>query len=59
MHKYPKEYDYHRVPAPWMQIEILKVLGKLGNNDPRASGKIYDIVEKTLRKSTYFRNFNH
>lgn len=42
-----------------MQIEILKVLGKLGNNDPRASGKIYDIVEKTLRKSTYFRNFNH
>jgi AP-4 complex subunit epsilon-1 len=20
MHKYPKEYEYHRVPAPWMQV---------------------------------------
>ena len=22
-HKLPKEYDYHKVPAPWTQIEIL------------------------------------
>lgn len=55
LHKYPKEYDYHRVGAPWMQIEILKVLAMLGRNDPRISNKIYDVVEKTLRKSTYSR----
>lgn len=25
-HKYPKEYDYHRIPAPWAQVEILKMM---------------------------------
>lgn len=25
-HKYPKEYDYHRIPAPWAQIDLLKML---------------------------------
>lgn len=25
-HKYPKEYDYHRIPAPWMQISLLQML---------------------------------
>ena len=25
-HKYPKEYDYHRIPAPWMQISLLEML---------------------------------
>lgn len=25
-HKFPPEYDYHRVPAPWMQIDLLRML---------------------------------
>lgn len=25
-HKYPKEYDYHRIPAPWTQITLLQML---------------------------------
>ena len=25
-HKLPKEFDYHRMPAPWVQIKILKIL---------------------------------
>jgi AP-4 complex subunit epsilon-1 len=25
-HKYPKEYDYHKIPAPWAQIDLLKML---------------------------------
>ena len=25
-HKYPKEYDYHRIPAPWFQVQILKMI---------------------------------
>jgi AP-4 complex subunit epsilon-1 len=40
-HKYRKEYDYHKIPAPWMQITILKLLGILGKNDPKASSKMY------------------
>jgi AP-4 complex subunit epsilon-1 len=25
-HKYPKEYDYHRIPAPWIQISLLQMM---------------------------------
>ena len=25
-HKFPPEYDYHKVPAPWMQIDLLLIL---------------------------------
>lgn len=26
-HKFAKDYDYHRIPAPWLQISILRILG--------------------------------
>ena len=29
-HRLPKQYDYHRVPAPFMQVKLLKILAKLG-----------------------------
>lgn len=25
-HKLPKEFDYHRMPAPWIQMKLLKIL---------------------------------
>lgn len=40
-HKYPKEYDYHRIPAPWSQVQLLKMLEALGRNDQQASALIY------------------
>lgn len=43
-HKYPPEYDYHRVPAPWMQIDILRMLERLGHNDISQSKLMYDIL---------------
>jgi AP-4 complex subunit epsilon-1 len=55
LHKYPKEYDYHKVPAPWLKFDLLRVLAMMGRNDSKTSSKIYDVVEKTLRKSTYYR----
>lgn len=57
LHKYPKEYEYHKVPAPWIQLDILKILAMLGRSDAKTSAKIYDVVEKALRKSTYYRNY--
>jgi AP-4 complex subunit epsilon-1 len=32
-HKLPKDYDYHRLPAPWIQIKLLKLLAILGRDD--------------------------
>ena len=51
-HKYPKEYDYHRIPAPWAQIEILKMLEALGRNDQHTSSLMYEVLEKVVRYST-------
>ena len=33
--KLPPEFEYHSVPAPWLQIQILKMLAMLGAEDER------------------------
>ncbi|GAB1286847.1 AP-4 complex subunit epsilon-1 [Apodemus speciosus] len=35
--KLPVEFSYHSVPAPWLQIQLLRILGLLGKDDERAS----------------------
>lgn len=29
-HRLPRDYDYHRIPAPWIQAKILEILSYLG-----------------------------
>lgn len=36
-HRLPREYDYHRIPAPWIQIKLLKMLGALCESDQKQS----------------------
>jgi AP-4 complex subunit epsilon-1 len=36
-HKLPKEFDYHRMPAPWIQLKLLKILEVLGKGDQKSS----------------------
>lgn len=50
-HKLPKEFDYHRSPAPWIQIKIMQILRVLGCNDQKASEHIYEILSQTLRRA--------
>ena len=33
--KLPMDFNYHSVPAPWLQIQLLKILSLLGKEDPR------------------------
>ncbi|NXW12570.1 AP4E1 protein, partial [Circaetus pectoralis] len=33
--KLPIDFNYHSVPAPWLQIQLLRILGLLGKDDPR------------------------
>ncbi len=33
--KLPMDFNYHSVPAPWLQIQLLRILSVLGKNDQR------------------------
>ncbi|CAK0798432.1 unnamed protein product, partial [Prorocentrum cordatum] len=28
-HRLPRDFDYHRMPAPWLQVKLLSILGLL------------------------------
>jgi len=47
----PSEYDYHRIPAPWMQMKIVRILSVIGKNDSSSSEGIYEILADCLRKA--------
>ncbi|KAK9907437.1 hypothetical protein WJX75_003646 [Coccomyxa subellipsoidea] len=50
-HRLPKAYDYHRTPAPFLQIKLLKILAYLGAGDKTASDNMYAILGDILRKA--------
>lgn len=50
-HRLPKSYNYHKNPAPFIQIRILRILAILGRDDKAASEEMYAILEEVLRKA--------
>ena len=50
-HRLPKSYDYHRVPAPFVQIKLLKILAVLGAADKAASSEMYAVLSLALKKA--------
>ncbi|KAI3453914.1 hypothetical protein Pfo_010577 [Paulownia fortunei] len=46
----PKIYDYHQMPAPFIQIKLLKILALLGNGDKKTSEQMYTVVGDIIRK---------
>lgn len=55
----PKAYDYHQMPAPFIQIKLLKILALLGNGDKQASGQMYTVVGDIMRKSDTTSNIGN
>ncbi|XP_021678989.2 AP-4 complex subunit epsilon isoform X2 [Hevea brasiliensis] len=49
-HRLPKSYDYHQMPAPFIQIKLLKILALLGSGDKQASEQMYTVVGDIFRK---------
>ena len=39
--KLPRDFDYHGVPAPWIQMKILRILALLGVDDLKCVRLIY------------------
>lgn len=50
-HRLPSDYDYHRVPAPWMQLRLVRILSLLGHADATASSGMYEILNDTMKKA--------
>lgn len=50
-HRLPNEYDYHRIPAPWMQLKLIRILGILGQSDHTSSSGMYEILHDTMKKA--------
>ena len=50
-HRLPTEFDYHRVPAPWMQIRLVRILSMIGQGDATASSGMYEILNETMKQA--------
>ncbi|XP_075483522.1 AP-4 complex subunit epsilon-like [Primulina tabacum] len=55
----PKNYDYHQMPAPFIQIKLLKILAVLGSGDKKASEQIYTILGDIMKKSDSTTNIGN
>ena len=50
-HRLPRDFDYHRIPAPWIQIKLLEILSHLGSDDEATSKQMYEIITTVLKRS--------
>ena len=50
-HRLPRSYEYHRSPAPFLQVRLLKLLAALATGDPAASGEVYGVVGDALKRA--------
>lgn len=50
-HRLPNEYDYHRLPAPWIQIKLIRLLGILAKDDKDVSTLIYRVIGEVIQKA--------
>lgn len=50
-HRLPRDFDYHRIPAPWIQIHLLRLLAVLGRGDQAASEQMYEVLVDVMRRA--------
>lgn len=50
-HKLPMDYEYHKIPAPWIQMRLIKLLAVLGKDDKAASEQMYDVLKEAMRRA--------
>ena len=47
----PDAFEYHKVPAPWIQMKLVRILATLGKNDAQASNGMYEILSDCLKRA--------
>ncbi|XP_048471692.1 AP-4 complex subunit epsilon-1 [Rhincodon typus] len=53
------DFNYHSVPAPWLQIQLLRILRLLGKDDPITSEQMYDVLDESLRRAEINHNITY
>lgn len=54
-HRLPRDYDYQRTPAPWVQLRILRIMSNLCAGGT-ASESVRNILGDTLRRAGEMRS---
>ncbi|KAM3609182.1 uncharacterized protein V6R79_010826 [Siganus canaliculatus] len=57
--KLPIDFNYHSVPAPWLQIQLLRILSMLGKNDQSSSEVMYEVLDESLRRAEMNHNITY
>ncbi|KAM3869685.1 AP-4 complex subunit epsilon-1 [Diretmus argenteus] len=57
--KLPMDFNYHSVPAPWLQIQLLRILSSLGKNDQSTSEMMYEVLDESLRRAEMNHNITY
>ncbi|XP_038623089.1 AP-4 complex subunit epsilon-1 isoform X2 [Tachyglossus aculeatus] len=57
--KLPADFSYHSVPAPWLLIQLLRILALLGKDDPRTSELMYEVLDESLRRAELSHNITY
>ncbi|KAI5614835.1 AP-4 complex subunit epsilon-1, partial [Silurus asotus] len=57
--KLPLDFNYHGVPAPWLQIQLLRILSLLGKEDQSASELMYEVLDESLRRAELNHNITY
>jgi AP-4 complex subunit epsilon-1 len=50
-HRLPREYDYHRIPSPWIQMNLLRILALLGRGDQASSEGMYEVLVDVMKRA--------
>lgn len=50
-HRLPRDFDYHRIPAPWVQMALLKILALLGRGDQASSEGMYEVLADVIKRA--------
>ncbi|KAF3688720.1 AP-4 complex subunit epsilon-1 [Channa argus] len=57
--KLPMDFNYHSVPAPWLQIQLLRILSLLGKNDQSTSETMYEVLDESIRRAEMNHNITY
>ena len=58
-HRLARDYDYHRVPAPWMQIKLLKLIALLAADDTALSQRASEALGEVIKRADTGLSIGH